>query len=359
MRKLPTKTLVSLFAATTLILYFVFTAFAPTTLIANKHGSGQLLNSVDVKQFGAVGDDITNDLASFQAAAASGSKYVYVPPGTYLVDGPVNIADGQTWHLEGVTLRQTGNNKTMFSAEAVNDWALIGPAIIVGTRKGEGTAIGVYIAGSNRFRVDRITAKSISGWGFKVDSGDPIAPRGDQGQFNSIQAVDCYYGFQNTSGTGAEYCTLIAPMFSGNIYGMAIAAGNTSVIGGNIVDNDYGVRLDSGYNHAHGIFTGVNINHNRNYNLKADGIENGQTFNACHFYGDDAAGAGRIWFNNSKGVSISGGMVDALIQNDGTGANYLTDVMFPGKHISIAGTNPGNLYIDKCKTFSGPFSQVP
>ena len=56
----------------------------------------KLQESVSVKDFGAVGDGVTNDTASIQAAINSLSPKggtLYVPPGTYLVDSLVFPAD--------------------------------------------------------------------------------------------------------------------------------------------------------------------------------------------------------------------------------------------------------------------------
>jgi hypothetical protein len=50
----------------------------------------KLRESVSVKDFGAVGDGITNDAAAFTAAwTASNPKAVLVPAGTYLITGTV------------------------------------------------------------------------------------------------------------------------------------------------------------------------------------------------------------------------------------------------------------------------------
>lgn len=45
-------------------------------------------DSVNVKQFGAVGDGVTDDLSAFQSAVATGKK-IYVPTGNYYLSAPV------------------------------------------------------------------------------------------------------------------------------------------------------------------------------------------------------------------------------------------------------------------------------
>lgn len=50
---------------------------------------------VNVKNFGAVGDGVTNDTAAFTAsmtfAAANGNQYVYVPAGTYVISSTISV----------------------------------------------------------------------------------------------------------------------------------------------------------------------------------------------------------------------------------------------------------------------------
>lgn len=56
---------------------------------------------VSVKDFGAVGDGVTDDTAAIQAAAAA-KKVVYLPTGTYKVSGTITISqDGASWCGDG------------------------------------------------------------------------------------------------------------------------------------------------------------------------------------------------------------------------------------------------------------------
>ena len=297
--------------------------------------------SANVLDYGAKGTGTVNDLAAFQLAAASGFKTVFVPQGTYLLGtGSISVANGQTWYFLGSTLIQSGTSAITFNCSTIDDWALIGPCVITGSGNASGTSAAVYVVGCNRFRVEDITAKSISGWGFKQDPGSPSGTsRGDQGQYTNIQSLSCYYGFENAPGTGAEYCTLIAPMISLCTYGMVVAAGNTTVCGGNVVDNTNGIYVGAGTNHAHGIISGVNINHNVNYNIRAVNVTNGMTFTGCHIY--NTVADGKILIENSAGIDINNGTIDAPIQCD-TGANIgfnsITNNHIPGTAVAISGT---------------------
>ena len=53
----------------------------------------KLMDWVDVKDFGAVGDGVTNDIAAFQAAdAAAAGREVLVSDGTYLINGNLTMS---------------------------------------------------------------------------------------------------------------------------------------------------------------------------------------------------------------------------------------------------------------------------
>ncbi len=71
--------------------------------------------SINVKNFGAVGDGVTNDFAALQAAITAGAgKAVYLPPGTYISSATLVMPSNTT--LYGVPgssiLKSTGNSAT-------------------------------------------------------------------------------------------------------------------------------------------------------------------------------------------------------------------------------------------------------
>jgi len=73
---------------------------------------------VNVKDFGAVGDGITNDTAAIQAAINAGyGKAVYIPAGTYLVTSTINISGSNiTIYGNGYNsiINRTGNYGNTF-----------------------------------------------------------------------------------------------------------------------------------------------------------------------------------------------------------------------------------------------------
>ncbi|HSW81205.1 MAG TPA: right-handed parallel beta-helix repeat-containing protein [Candidatus Saccharimonas sp.] len=85
------------------------------TILDNAVNSNNL--SLNVKNFGAIGDGNTNDAAAIntalQAAQGAGGATVFIPRGTYLVDQSLNVPSNCTVLGEGydsVLQRKTGNN---------------------------------------------------------------------------------------------------------------------------------------------------------------------------------------------------------------------------------------------------------
>lgn len=68
---------------------------------------------VSVKDFGAVGDGVTDDTAAIQAALDSGSKMVYAPQGDYKITG-------QLLAPRGVSLKGDGIGVTVFDASGID-----------------------------------------------------------------------------------------------------------------------------------------------------------------------------------------------------------------------------------------------
>jgi hypothetical protein len=290
---------------------------------------------VNVLDYGAVGNGTVDDSAAFIAAAtAAGTNgAVLVPARTYNINNEVNILAGQTWLFDGAILQHTDDTKIILRANAIADWSILGSVILKGTLTSASTAAetGLYITDGKRYRVEGVQAKLFKGKGVWLDGSNAGSLRGDRGQFTDFAAYENTVGVQIDAGAGAEYNTWTNTNISGCITGMIMAAGNNTVVGGSIVDNATGVKLNAGANHCHGMFVGVNISHNNSENLYAENITNGHTFSACHFYGNGGS-TGVIWFRNSRGIHVHGGVIDCHIYNDGggsSGINVVENNYFP------------------------------
>ena len=72
----------------------------------------KLDESVSVKDFGAVGDGITDDTTAFTNAAASGGGVIHVPEGTYLLSSAITIGNQQYWVGDGQDLTTINSSST-------------------------------------------------------------------------------------------------------------------------------------------------------------------------------------------------------------------------------------------------------
>ena len=291
---------------------------------------------VNVLDKGAVADGTTPSAAAFNAAAVAAgvNGCIIVPNGTYNVEDQVNILDGQTWIMEGSTLKHFDDTKIILRANVKTGFSILGKCFLVGTRVAAATAAeaGLYITGGKKYRVEGVEARNFKGKGIWLDGANPSGVRGDRGQFTDCAAYDSTVGRQIDA--GSEYTTWSNFNASGCVTGDLQGGGNVVTTGGNIVDNDVGVKLVAGSNHLHGMHVGVNINHNTTYNIETTDVTNGHDFIGCHLYGN-GAGSGAIFFDNSKGISIKGGHLDCWIYNysgASSGYNYVTDMYCPGSY---------------------------
>jgi hypothetical protein len=310
--------------------------------------------------FGAVGDDSTNDWDAFDKAFRY-SAVVRVPSRSYLVQGTViDIRDGHALLFEGAQIRHTDIDGTIFRAVEKSDFTVLGKVILKGTLTVAATnsEVGLYIEKCKRFRLEGVEARLFTGKGLHLSGGTTIPGnfRGERGQFTDCAAYENTVGLLIDAGAASEYNTWTNFQCAGNVRGIDVAAGNNTFVGGNVVDNTEGVYVRNGSNHAHGIFSGVNINHNTSFNIKCEGVTNGQTFVGCHVYGDSAF-AGYIWFVNSKGCQVINGTIDAPIQCDGTtGLNFITGNFIAGAtNPVISGTDPEKLILRTNYTGTAPW----
>lgn len=281
-----------------------------------------------------------DDTNAFLLAAAY--QEIELSNRTYVMNGQINVKAGQTWRLNGATIQHTDPSKVMFSAVGVDGWSIEGPGLLLGTLTTRGSAAetGIYVSGCNRYRVRGVTARCFLGYGFHIAPGTAAGFKGDQGQWSDCSVLESMVGLLIENGSGAEYNVFTNFNAVGNIIGIQCYAGNITIIGGNVTENaDYGIVLGAGSNNGHGIFSGLNINHNPGYSIKADGITNGFTFDACHIYGDNP-GSGWIWLaNGSQDVAFHGCVIDTKIQHDSAGTNRAFNTKVYSNY-SVGGSNP-------------------
>jgi hypothetical protein len=272
--------------------------------------------------------------------------------GQLLVSNTLNLRSNQHITFKNCVLQLApGANKSIFLATNISDWSMSGDCRLKGTLATSadvGSEVGLEIIDSNRYHVSGLTIEQMRETGILIKhSAGTGGSRGDQGQFSDCLLYENRIGLKIEPGSGAEYNVFSNLNAVGNITGVDVAAGNIVVSGGNIVDNTYGITLNNGANHAHGIFSGINVSHNAGWNLKAISVTNGMVFTGCNFYANTALDS-YIWFADSQLININSGHVDCPIYNDGTtGKNSIGYNCFPGTYVSINGTNKENILLNR------------
>lgn len=317
----------------------------------------------NIRRYGTlVNDGATDDSSIFNAAASSGVSIIDARGVNCAILAPINFTSNQVWLLDGAHFTFNSASINCFNLSLVNNVSLLGTFFITGSAGTIGTAKAIRINDCSRWFIDNPNIASIQGWGMYVEPGSSTTTRASHGTVRSLVATSCYVGYEDVAGTGAEYCTIEnARITNCTTIGLKTCAGNMEINGGHIVDNvAVGVYLGAGGNSAHGIFTGVNINHNGTYGIQAVQITNGFTFNGCHTYQND------IWFDRCKGIQWNGGAFDpSHIYNykDGSsGMNYISGAYFPGAYgpIRTVGSNDGHdqLIIDATNWGPGTYAFV-
>lgn len=306
-------------------------------------GAGQIDGMYHITEFGTLNNDgVTDDSATWQAAIDSGSRVIDARGLNCKISTTVNLASNQVILMQGTEIVIAGTAFTCFSAIAKNNGALVGPFRITGdlvTNPGTGvSSAGILLQDCSNYRVDMPTVRTVKGYGILLKPGASTRARADGNIITSPIVRENVWGMQDEAGTGAEYCTVIDIHSTQNAEaGIVTAAGNINWIGGHSVDNDLdGVRVQNGSNHAHGIVNGMNINHNPQYSIHCTSVLNGQSFIGCHIYGNSVGSTqGALFFENCKGIHVSGGTLDVALYNykDGSsGINVVENMYCPGDY---------------------------
>lgn len=261
----------------------------------------------------------------------------------------LEIKEGKRYFFNNTTITHTDFTKKIISAVGVDNFFITGSLVIEGTRTGTNNLLesGIYLNNCKNFEISGVVIRNCRYCGIEIQNTTPVvAQRGDRGRFSNIAILDGQFPIFLEE--NAEYHLFTNVTVSGNERAVVIQGGNNNFVNCNIVDNEQGVQLISGTNHAHGIFSGCNINHNQEYNLYAVGVTLGETFDGCHIYGDSIGGLGKIRLENSRGICINGGQIDAMIEViDGisNGGNMVCNNFIAGSFTTVTGSGTGDILI--------------
>jgi len=318
----------------------------------------KLRDTVHAKDFGGTWDGVADDSAAWILALASGARRIDFSGLTTKLTSTIDLNSNQTLILTGSKIVVSGSSFTALRSLAKTNFNLVGPFEIVGDGGTVGTSIGIYLSDCSRFKILNPDISQIRGWGIFIDGGSNTSSRDNHGTIDSPKIRDCYYGWEDQAGTGAEYISVLNPQITKcTIWNVKTSAGNINWTGGSIIDGlQDGVIVAAGNNHAHGIFNGVNISHNARYNVYTQQVINGQSFADCHIYANNSSGQGVIFLDRSKGIYFDGGHLDAWVYNDkdgSSGQNVIRNMYCPGSYgdVKLLGAaNPGQdqLVFESC-----------
>ena len=110
--------------------------------------TSKLQDTVSVKDFGAVGDGVTDDTAAIQTALNSGSKNVFLPDGTYFL----NETTMRNLSFNGLTVptgvRFYGSSGSKLLLDGTGDYAHV---LVVGQNASDVTVENITIDGANAY----------------------------------------------------------------------------------------------------------------------------------------------------------------------------------------------------------------
>jgi polygalacturonase len=159
------------------------------TFLAAGSGASQrtvldkLRDVVSVKDFGAVGDGVTNDTTAFtNAIAAAGIRDIFVPGGTYVITGTLtgNFYSDATVTISGGTVNtinrigsslSTAGNATINGTLTSNSRVLANNSTVTGIRYDSGNTIGIACAGAVDAGIAALTIAVPAGQSVRFDCG--------------------------------------------------------------------------------------------------------------------------------------------------------------------------------------------
>jgi hypothetical protein len=170
-----------------------------TTDIFTQSGAGAVSRSVNdklrdvvsVKDFGAVGDGLTDDTAAIQAAInAAGGRTVFIPAGTYKITDTLSYNVTKTFGAfsPGIKLMGDGMIKTFLNHQAPNKplididsgshggsyeasmGSLVAELAIVNTTATAGT-VGIRVLNGYQIKIDHVYIKDMTSHGIELKNG--------------------------------------------------------------------------------------------------------------------------------------------------------------------------------------------
>jgi hypothetical protein len=237
----------------------------------------KLRESVSVKDFGAVGDGVTDDTAAIQAAINVAAKII-VPAGTYKVTNTLALKDNTTFQGDGVglTIINYGSSAALSDGAIIlldgADNAYVSDLSMTHTLSASGVSGIKVIGASYNVKLERLDVSGFSTNFFLDGAEGAVAGKLTRCSVTQCCGHDTHTGYgirvQNTDSLLIQDCNF----YSNTLDGIKLRAlnDNVRVIGGQSYNNGTGPSNGNGIDTLSG-----------GYEVTIDGLE-------C--YGNDGAG---------------------------------------------------------------------
>lgn len=257
---------------------------------------------VSVKDFGAVGDGVTDDTVAIQAAATN-SGAIYFPEGSYLINAAISVPSNTYLYAENATVTQSTAAGT-HAFTIAGDNVTIDGLTIVGPNSGGGSAV------------------------FALNRNNPVVKNCKvQNWLYGIQLRGCKnWVVQDNRIWGGTYDSVAASDIF--IYGASGTTSNRGIVTGNfcLSNTDVGISVDTNSGDKETV-----ISNNVVYPLQSDGVTPLADANNRRRYGIAVGYNGTV---ASRAV-ISGNVVRDVPYS----GIYMNAAAIPAGDVSITGNN--------------------